>query len=231
MLGLIKDLVGLLNRLNRNTLILRLIGHSVESSYIDLPIELRGPKKGLLNIKNKDQKCFLWCHVRHINPTKKHSGKIKKIDKWLVNNLNYDGIEFLVQENNFSKIEVQNNISINVFGYENKLVFPIYVSNKEYRDSIDLLLLIEDNRSHYVYIKDFNRFMFHKMKNKNKKWFCKSCLQCFSTEKVLIGQKEDCLSINGMRSVKVEEGIIEFEDYFKQMSVPFKIYADFECNF
>ena len=73
--------------------------------------------------------------------------------------------------------------------------------------------------------------MFHKMKNKNKKWFCKSCLQCFSTEKVLIGQKEDCLSINGMRSVKVEEGIIEFEDYFKQMSVPFKIYADFECNF
>ena len=136
-----------------------------------------------------------------------------------------------MQEKNFSEIEVQNNIFINVFGYENKLVFPIYVSNKEYRDSIDLLLLIEDNRSHYVYIKDFNRFMFHKMKNKNKKWFCKSCLQCFSTEKVLIGQKEDCLSINGMRSVKVEEGIIEFEDYFKQMSVAFKIYADFECNF
>ena len=66
MLGLIKDLVGLLNQLNRNTLILRLIGHLVESSFIDLPIELRGPKKGLLNIKNKDQKCFLWRHVRHI---------------------------------------------------------------------------------------------------------------------------------------------------------------------
>ena len=215
MLGLMKDLVGLLNRLNRNTLILRLIGHSVESSYIDLPIELRGPKKGPLNIKNKDQKCFLWCHVRHINPTKKHPGKIKKIDIWLVNNLNYDGIEFLVQENNFIKIEVQNNISINVFGYENKLVFPIYISNKKFEDSVDLLLLIEDNRSHYVYIKDFNRFMFHKTKNKNKKWFCKSCLQCFSSEKVLIGHKKDCLSINGLQSVKVEEGIIEFENYFK----------------
>ena len=47
----------------------------------------------------------------------------------------------------------------------------------------------------------------------------------------MIGHKEDCLSINGMRSVKVEEGITEFEDYFKQMSVPFKIYSDFECNF
>ena len=96
---------------------------------------------------------------------------------------------------------------------------------------MDLLLLIEDNRSHYVCIKDFNRFMFHKTKNKNKKWFCKRCLQCFSNEKVLIGHKEDCLSINGIQSVKVEEGIIEFENYFKQMPVSFKIYADFECNF
>ena len=38
------------------------------SSYIDLPIELKHPRKGLINIKNKDQKCFLSCHVRHINP-------------------------------------------------------------------------------------------------------------------------------------------------------------------
>ena len=72
--------------------------------------------------------------------------------------------------------------------------------------------------------------MFHKSKNKNKKWFCKSCLQCFSKENILIRHKEDCLSINGMQSVKVEEGTIEFENYFKQMPVAFKIYADFECN-
>ena len=95
---------------------------------------------------------------------------------------------------------------------------------------MDLLLLNNDNKSHYVYIKDFDRFMFHKSKNKNKKWFCKSCLQCFSKENILIRHKEDCLSINGMQSVKVEEGTIEFENYFKQMPVAFKIYADFECN-
>ena len=46
------------------------------SSYIDLPIELRSPRKGLIIIKNKDQKCFLWCHVRHINSSKEHPGKI-----------------------------------------------------------------------------------------------------------------------------------------------------------
>ena len=67
--------------------------------------------------------------------------------------------------------------------------------------------------------------------NKNKKkWFCRSCLQCFSRESVLIKHKENCLSINGKQSVKLEEGIIEFENYFKQIPVPFKIYADFECN-
>ena len=95
---------------------------------------------------------------------------------------------------------------------------------------MDLLLLINDDKSHYVYIKDFDRFMFHKTKNKNKKWFCKSCLQCFSRESVLIKHKENCLSINGKQSVKLEKVINEFEDYFKQISLPFKIYAEFECN-
>ena len=47
---------------------------------------------------------------------------------------------------------------------------------------------------------------------------------------MLIKHKESCLSINGKQSVIIEKGIIASENYFKQMSVPFKIYADFECN-
>ena len=95
---------------------------------------------------------------------------------------------------------------------------------------VDLLLLINDNKSHYVYIKDFDRFMFHKRKNKNKKWFCKSCLQCFSSKSILIKHKENCLSINGKQLVRLEKGIIKFENNFKQTPIPSKIYADFECN-
>ena len=81
-----------------------------------------------------------------------------------------------------------------------------------------------------MYIKGFNTFVFHKTKNENKKWFCKSCLQCFSNENVLIKHKEDCLSINGQQSITLEKRPIEFKNYFKQLPVPFKIYADFECN-
>ena len=135
-----------------------------------------------------------------------------------------------MQENDFSKTEVKNNICINVFGYENGLVFPIYVSDQKSEDFMDLLLLTDDDKSHYVYIKDFNRFTFHKTKNKNKKWFCRSFLHCFSSESVLIKLKENCLSINGKHSVKLEKVITEFENRFKQIPVPFKIYADFECN-
>ena len=74
-----------------------------------------------------------------------------------------------MQKKDFSKIEVKNNMCINVFGYEDKLVFPIYVSDQKFEDSMDLLLLINDDKSHYVYIKDFNRFMFHKKKNEKQK--------------------------------------------------------------
>ena len=106
-----------------------------------------------------------------------------------------------------------------MFRYENELVFPIYVSDQTFENSMDLLLLINDDKSLYVYIKDFNTFMFHKTNNKNKKWFCRSCLQCFSSENVLIKHKEDCVSINGKQSVSLEKGIIEFENCFKQLPV------------
>ena len=68
------------------------------SSYVQLSAELRSSKKGLINIKNNDQKRFLWCHVRHINPRKIHLERITQQENKLVNSLNYDGIEFPVLE-------------------------------------------------------------------------------------------------------------------------------------
>ena len=59
---------------------------------MNLPVELKSPRKVLLNIKNKDQKCFLWCHVRHINPSKEHPGRIKK--KKLLKNMVMMGLSF-----------------------------------------------------------------------------------------------------------------------------------------
>ena len=67
------------------------------------------------------------------------------------------------------------------------------------------LLVTNENKSHYVYVNVFNRFMFHKTKNKNKKYLCKSCLQCFSNKNVLTEHKEICLNINGAQSVRLKK--------------------------
>ena len=119
---------------------------------------------------------------------------------------------------------------MNVICYENKLTYPVYLSNQEFENWINLLMINDEDKSHYVYIKDFNRFMCNKTKCKNKKHFCRYCLQCFSSEKVLTEHKEVCLEINGKQIVKLRSGLIKLKYYFKQLAVPFKIYADFECN-
>ena len=113
--------------------------------------------------------------------------------------------------------------------YENGLTYPVHVSDQNFHNFMDLLLISDENKAHYVYIKDFKRFVFNKTKNKSKKYFCKCCLQCFSSKNVLVKHKENCLLINGKQSLKLKNGSISFKNYLKQLPVPFKIYADFEC--
>ena len=130
-----------------------------------------------------------------------------------------------MEKDDFSKTEIKNNICINVFYYKIKLTFPIHILDQKFNNSVDWLLILDENKSHYVFIKDFDRFMFHKRKNKNKKYFCKSCLKCKS---VLNNHKEVFLSTNGSQSVKLEKRTIEFENLLKQILVLFKICSDFE---
>ena len=75
------------------------------SSYMDLPVELKRPRKGLINIKNKDKKCFLWCHVRHINPSNKHPERIKKTDKKFLKNLIMMKLNFLYKKKILTKLK------------------------------------------------------------------------------------------------------------------------------
>ena len=84
-------------------------------------------------------------------------------------------------------------MQVNVFGYENK-VYPLYISKKYYDQTLNLLLITEKAKSHYVLIKDFHRLMFSRTKHKDKKHYCMSCLQNFTTEEILSNHKKlmDC---------------------------------------
>ena len=188
------------------------------STYTELPNELKHSRKGLINIQNDDNKCFLWCHDRNPNFIDKNPQGITKEDKEFICKLKYEDINFPVSKKDYRKIETQNKVCINVLCYENKIVYPVYLSDQKFDDSMDLLVIL----GHYVYIKNFDRFMFNKTKNKN-------CLQCFSSKNVLIEHKKDCLVINAEQNVKLESGFISFKNYSRQIPVPFKIYGDFEC--
>ena len=84
-------------------------------SYVKLPAELKSPRKGLINIKSKYQKCFLWCHVRHANALKEHPETIAKKDKKVAEKLDYDGIDFPVLEDGFGKIEKRTTFALMYF--------------------------------------------------------------------------------------------------------------------
>ena len=202
------------------------------SSYIQLPQELRNSSKGLINLKNIDNECFRWCHIRHLNKQDKYPQRIKKSDKEYINKLNYTGIEFPVTIKQLNKIEKQNEININVFGYEEKQPYPIYISKEQYEDHMELLLITKDENKHYVLIKEFNKFMYNQTKHHDRKHFCMHCLQCFSSERVLNDHNGNCIQVNGTQAVKMppkDNNILKFNNFHKQQAVPFVIYADLEA--
>ena len=173
------------------------------SRYIPLPKVLNNSMKDLINIKNKHYKCFLWYHVRLINSQDGNAERINKEDKKIAAKLNYSDITFLLDINDYELIEDRFEMNVTIFGYENK-VYPLCISKKSYDQSLNLLLITQDDKSHYVFIKDFIKFMFPKTKHKDKKHRCMHCLQSFAKEEILDQHKKQCLLINGCQAVNYE---------------------------
>ena len=112
--------------------------------------------KGLIDIQNYDNECFEWCHVRHLNTVDKNPQRIRKEDREVFKKLNYQGVNFAVSKKDYGKIEVLNKININVFCYENKVVYLVYLFDQKFDDCLALLLISNNFTPHYVYIKDSN---------------------------------------------------------------------------
>ena len=206
-----------------------LIMNHYQVVYIPLQKKIGNSMKGLINLKNKDHKCFMWCHVTLINPANSHSERINEQDKTIAANLNYSAVEFLLNISDYELIENIFEININAFAYENK-VYPFYISKKSHTQNLNLLLITQENKSHYVLIKDFNRLMYSKTKDQQQNYHCmSSCLQRFTKEKILNQHKKQCLLIKGCQEVNYELGIIKFTNHNKQIPILFKIYADTEC--
>ena len=122
------------------------VKHFGGSSYIDLPLEIKN-KKACVNIQNNNQECFKYSILAalHHLEIKEHHSRPSKYDKWL-NELNFNGIDFLVKLKEIDKFAKQNCYRINVLGYENKEIFPLRLSIKNTNDLTINLLLINDGK-------------------------------------------------------------------------------------
>ena len=211
--------------------------HTVEfnpskgSSYIPLPDWISN-KKAIVNIQNKDEKCFLWCILRYLHPREDNDSRLKDLKKY-ENSLNTNGIIFPMKLKDISKFEKLNPEipGINVFSVDKFVFYPLRMAERDCLNTIDLFLYEEDGNSHYSLIKNFNRFIrSQKTKGKDKLHICKRCFSHFTKSELLQKHIKYC-STNGVVSVKMPEPgtMLYFKNYHKQLPIPFVVYADFEC--
>ena len=140
--------------------------HTVEynptkgSSYIPLPDGISN-KKAIVNIQNKDEKCFLWCILRYLHPIDKNKERLTDLKKYEFS-LNTKGITFPMKLKDITKFEKLNPSlpGINVFSVnESKKFYPLRMAERDCLNTIDLFLYEEDGVSHYTLIKNFNRLI------------------------------------------------------------------------
>ena len=200
-------------------------------AWIALPKEIAN-KKAIINPKNKDNKCFLWCVLRALNPTKDHPERIDKKLKEKENTLNMEGIEYPVSLKDKDKFERQNpSIFITVYGYEDKKVVVLRKSENTNREHNVILFLIEgEGVNHYCIVKDQSRLLSSQLsKHNGKKYLCMRCLNFCNSQKALDDHNKYCGNHEDVEIIMPEKGtMINFKNYHRGEKVPFVIYADFE---
>ena len=203
------------------------------SSYIPLPDWIIR-KRAVLNILNKDEKCFLWCVLRYLHPKDKNDARIKDLKKY-ENNLNTKGINFPIKLKDIAKFESLNPSlpGINVFSVNEKNRFyPLRMANRNPQETIDLFLYEENSKYHYSLIKNFSRLFRSQITSRTNGQIhiCKRCFTHFSKEELFQKHIEYC-SNNETVAVKMPpiNSKLSFNNYYKQLPVPFVVYADFEC--
>ena len=195
------------------------------SSYIKLPEYLKN-KNAIINMKNMDNKCFLWSVLRALNPVRSNGEKIDKILKYKENTLKMKGIKYPVSIKDINKFESLNsNISITVLGYdEKKNVYPLRVSPYKNRDNkINFLLIEEEGKSHYCLINNLSRLISMQVnKYKVKCFICDNCLNPFNSEYSRNKHKEYCCNNECVKINMPEKGsILKFKNFCNSERMPF----------
>ena len=208
-------------------------------SYIELP-KWVSLKKACIKIKNEDDKCFKYCIQCGVYKVYE-KGNPERIShyKKLTDELNWANVRFPASTVDIDTFEENNKdkIAINVFYIENESIL-IYrrTKNTNTTHQINLLLLDEGDKSHYVYIKNYDRLVgMQTNKGEHKKYHCFHCGHGFKQEETLKKHEEKgCMATKEQgkeQEVEMpeEREVMVFKNHYKKLKAPFVIYADFEC--
>ena len=202
------------------------------SSYIELPKELKD-KKAIINMKNDDDKCFLWGVLRALNPVEKNKERIDGTLKSKIDTLNMKDIKYPITLEDIKKFECSNSsISISVLGYnEKEKVYPLRVCEYIGREhDIVLMLICNEERKHYCLVNNLSRLLgTQTSRHLTKRLFCLRCFNSFNCENSLKNHEEYCSTNECIKINMHKKGsILKFENYCNSEKVPFIIYADME---
>ena len=217
--------------------VIRLEIHIVEykplsgETYIPLPENIMR-KKAIINIHNKDDKCFLWSILRYLHPIQMNEVRLTDLKKY-ENDLKFNEIKFPVSLKDITNFEKQNPSipRINVFSLDdNNKLYPLRINKKDCQKSIDLFLYSKDGKQHYSLIKNFSRLVrSQKTKDSRKMFICKKCFTHYTKEELLEKHINYCVN-NETAVVKMptkKNSILKFKHHFKKLPLPFIIYADY----
>ena len=203
-------------------------------SYMPLPAKLKN-KKAILNIQNRDNECSRWAIRAALFPAPRGRNPIRTSSYPTEDGLNFTGIHFPTPVSQFDRLERQNhNLAINVFGWEGGHVVIYRISEKGGEiPRINLMLTKQGENSHYSYVKRLSALLYDQNRHNESKHFCECCLHGYKTIDLLERHKPECKGLlkSPTRTEMPKEGEnkMKFQNFHKQMKVPYVVYADFEC--
>ena len=197
-------------------------------SYIPLPPELKS-KKAVVNVKNMDDHCLRWALRSALFQAADHP--YRPTNYPTADGLDFTGIDAPTPISQIGKVEHQNDLAINVFGWDKGVIVHHVSKQPEDMPRINLLLIQKADKFHYTWVKNLNRLLYEQSKHREKKYFCERCLHGYFRENLLEAHRPECKGI-GQTAVRVEmpqEGKLTFQNHHKQLPAPYIIYADFEA--
>ena len=195
----------------------------VGASYSQLPPYIKNTNS-IINIKNKDEKCFLWTCIASRHLPERDCERIKQYEKYQ-DEFVYEENDMPMKLNKISKFEKKNNVNINVYTSEDKETkYPLHLSKEKNQEVINMFFF--DN--HYSLIKNFSRFC-----GSSHKYNCPHCLKSYSNTDCYKNHIALCQDLNEKGSNVImpkENTFTKFNDYAKQKKLPVVMYADFESS-